>query len=93
MQDDIGETTNLFESKPEIVNQLLDLLKADIERGRSTAGPDSANDFPDIVLWKSEKVKKKKSDGRFVPQRGGGAEGQSLSDSILRILCLFAPLR
>ena len=29
MQDDIGETTNLFESKPEIVNQLLDLLKAD----------------------------------------------------------------
>lgn len=61
MQDDIGETTNLFESEPEIVNQLLDLLKADIERGRSTAGPDSKNDFADIVLWKSEKVKKKKA--------------------------------
>lgn len=59
MQDDIGETTNLFESKPEIVNQLLDLLKADIERGRSTAGPESTNDFADIVLWKSEKGKKK----------------------------------
>ncbi|MDI1312981.1 sulfatase-like hydrolase/transferase, partial [Prosthecobacter sp.] len=60
MQHDIGETTNLFETKPEIVHQLLDLLKADIERGRSTAGPDSANDFPDIVLWKSAKERKKK---------------------------------
>lgn len=61
MQSDIGETTNLFEAKPEIVSQLLDLLKADIERGRSTAGPDSANDFADIVLWKSEGVKKKRA--------------------------------
>ncbi|WP_395749522.1 arylsulfatase [Prosthecobacter sp.] len=60
MQNDIGETTNLFESKPEIVNQLLDLMKADIERGRSTAGPDSANDVADIVLWKSETGKKGK---------------------------------
>jgi len=64
MKDDIGESTNLFESKPEIVNQLLDLLRADIDRGRSTTGPDSTNDFPDIVLWKSEKekmAKKKKA--------------------------------
>ncbi|MBN8421254.1 MAG: arylsulfatase [Verrucomicrobia bacterium] len=60
MQHDLGETTNLFETKPEIVNQLLDLLKADIERGRSTAGPDSANDFADVVLWKSETGKKGK---------------------------------
>lgn len=60
MQNDIGETTNLFEAKPEIVNQLLDLLKADIERGRSTAGPDSTNDFADIVLWKNEGAKKAK---------------------------------
>ena len=60
MQNDIGETTNLFETKPEIVSQLLDLLKADIERGRSTAGPDSANDFADIVLWKSAGTKKAK---------------------------------
>lgn len=60
MQNDIGETTNLFETKPEIVNQLLELLKADIERGRSTAGPDSANDFADIVMWKSENGKKGK---------------------------------
>ena len=60
MQDDIGETTNLFESKPGVVSQLLDLLKSDIERGRSTAGPESLNDAPDIVLWKSEKEKKVK---------------------------------
>ncbi|WP_395742142.1 arylsulfatase [Prosthecobacter sp.] len=60
MQHDIGETTNLFETKPEIVSQLLDFLKADIERGRSTEGPDSANDFADIVLWKSENAKKGK---------------------------------
>ncbi len=60
MEDDIGESTNLFESKPEIVSQLLDFLQADIERGRSTAGPESSNDFPDIVLWKSEKGKKAK---------------------------------
>ncbi|MFO1483792.1 MAG: arylsulfatase [Verrucomicrobiaceae bacterium] len=60
MKDDIGETTNLFESKPEIVNQLLELLQADIARGRSTDGPDSTNDFADIVLWKSEKGKKMK---------------------------------
>ncbi|WP_395738090.1 arylsulfatase [Prosthecobacter sp.] len=60
MQNDIGETTNLFETKPEIVNQLLDLLKADIERGRSTEGPDSANDFADIVLWKNETGRKKR---------------------------------
>ncbi len=60
MRDDIGETTNLFESKPEIVNELLTLLQADIERGRSTEGPDSANDIDAIVLWKSEGGKKAK---------------------------------
>jgi arylsulfatase A-like enzyme len=60
MQDDIGETHNLYDAKPEIVSQLLDLLKADIERGRSTAGPDSANDIANIVLWKSEVDKKAK---------------------------------
>lgn len=59
LQDDIGETTNLFESKPEVVNKLLALLQADIERGRSTEGIESANDFPNIVLWKSDKAKKK----------------------------------
>jgi len=55
LADDIGETHNLFESKPEIVNQLLGLLKSDVERGRSTAGPHAVNDVDKIVLWKSEK--------------------------------------
>lgn len=62
MQNDIGETTNLFESKPEIVNSLLSLLQADVERGRSTEGTESKNDVSNnaIVLWKSEKEKKRK---------------------------------
>lgn len=54
MAVDPGETTNLYESCPEIVKRLLGQLKSDIERGRSTDGADAKNDVPDIVLWKSE---------------------------------------
>jgi hypothetical protein len=54
MAVDPGETTNLYESRPEIVKRLLGQLKSDIERGRSTDGADAKNDVPDIVLWKSE---------------------------------------
>ena len=38
MAVDPGETTNLYESRPEIVKRLLGQLKSDIERGRSTDG-------------------------------------------------------
>lgn len=57
LKDDRSETTNLFDSKPDVVSQLLSQLQADIERGRSTDGAESTNDIDDIVLWKSESKK------------------------------------
>ena len=54
MEEDPGETTNLYESKPEIVEQLLAQLKSDIQRGRSTEGAEAANDIDSIKLWKSK---------------------------------------
>jgi len=55
LNDDPGETINLYREKPEIVRELLDHLKEDIARGRSTSGSASANDvqLEKIVLWKS----------------------------------------
>ncbi|MFC5050621.1 arylsulfatase [Rubritalea spongiae] len=53
MEADPGETTNLYQSHPEVVQQLLEQLKSDIARGRSTAGPELKNDVDKIILWKS----------------------------------------
>ena len=53
MQSDPGETTNLYDSQPEVVQQLLEQLESDVARGRSTAGQDQKNDAP-IKLWKSK---------------------------------------
>ena len=53
MESDVGETTNRYESQPEVVARLLKLLEADVSRGRSTEGPESSNDVGKIVLWKS----------------------------------------
>jgi len=68
MQDDIGETTNLYTEKPEVVSELLALLEADVARGRSTEGAESENDIEGIVLWKSEtgvsKKERKKKKGK-----------------------------
>ena len=63
MGKDVGETNNLFEENPRKVAELLALLEEDVARGRSTEGPDSANDVSreEIVLWKSEG---KKSSGK-----------------------------
>ena len=63
MEADPSETTNLFESKPEIVEQLVSQLKSDVLGGRSTKGPSATNDVGDIVLWKSE-GKKEKAEGK-----------------------------
>ncbi|CAA6689523.1 MULTISPECIES: arylsulfatase [unclassified Lentimonas] len=60
MENDPGETTNLYESHPEVAQRLLAQLEADIFNGRSTDGAPSANDTDKIVLWKNEKVKKNK---------------------------------
>ena len=53
METDIGEKQNLYLERPEIVERLLGLLRADVARGRSTEGSDSANDIEEILLWKS----------------------------------------
>ena len=55
MKFDPGETTNLYESKPEVAQRLLKQLEADVAEGRSTDGPASKNDVSEIILWKSGK--------------------------------------
>ncbi len=55
MEADPGETTNLYESHPEVVERLLKQLESDVARGRSTGGAAQKNDVDDIVLWKSGK--------------------------------------
>lgn len=58
MENDPGETTNLYETNPEVVARLLAQLEADVFNGRSTKGAPSKNDTEEITLWKSEKRKK-----------------------------------
>jgi arylsulfatase A len=53
MEQDPGEQNNLYLSNPEVAQRLLANLTADIQNGRSTAGPDATNDVENIVLWKS----------------------------------------
>ncbi|MEN8842417.1 MAG: arylsulfatase [Lentimonas sp.] len=52
MEADPGETTNLYEVKPEVVERLLAQLTDYVEAGRSTAGPAVRNDVDEVVLWK-----------------------------------------
>lgn len=53
MEADPGETTNLYESHPEVAARLLNQLETDVNRGRSTDGPAAKNDVSNINLWKS----------------------------------------
>ena len=53
MEADPGETTNLYESHPEVAAGLLAQLESDVARGRSTEGTESKNDKANINLWKS----------------------------------------
>ncbi|MEI6892823.1 MAG: arylsulfatase [Pontiella sp.] len=55
MDVDPGETTNLYESHPEVVERLLKQLESDVVRGRSTDGEAASNDIASINLWKSGK--------------------------------------
>ncbi|MGB7343192.1 MAG: arylsulfatase [Pirellulaceae bacterium] len=55
MDADVGEKDSQYESRSEIADQLLTQLTTDVQRGRSTEGPDSKNDVDEIVLWKSGK--------------------------------------
>jgi arylsulfatase A-like enzyme len=58
LETDPGETTNLYESHPEVAQRLLAQLEADISNGRSTDGAPSQNDTDQIILWKSERTHK-----------------------------------
>ncbi|MDF7823580.1 arylsulfatase [Pontiellaceae bacterium B12227] len=53
LEKDPGETTNLYESHPEVAERLLKQLELDVARGRSTDGAAAKNDIDNIVLWKS----------------------------------------
>ncbi|WP_372807260.1 sulfatase-like hydrolase/transferase [Pontiella sp.] len=46
MEADPGERNNLYDSHPEVVQRLVAQLESDVERGRSTAGPELSNDVP-----------------------------------------------
>lgn len=54
LEQDPGETTNLYEEKPEIAKKLLALLENDVQRGRSTPGTEQKNDVSRIKLWKNK---------------------------------------
>ena len=60
LEDDPSETNNLFTEKPDIVTKLLTQLMSDVERGRSTSGPNAKNDVENIILWKSSKPEESK---------------------------------
>jgi arylsulfatase A-like enzyme len=64
MEKDPGEQNNLYLSHPEVAQRLLADLTADIQNGRSTAGPEAGNDVEDIVLWKSQRTNDAKSTRR-----------------------------
>jgi hypothetical protein len=77
MRSDPGESTNLYESRPDVVSRLLTLLREDVERGRSTRGSASRNDVDPstIKLWKSESSGKpaKGSRPQKAPRKKKGA--------------------
>jgi hypothetical protein len=53
LEIDPSESRNIGSEEHEIAHHLYTLLRADIERGRSTTGPDSSNDTETINVWKS----------------------------------------
>jgi hypothetical protein len=55
MENDPGEQNNLYLSHPEVAQRLLANMTADVERGRSTAGPAATNDVANIVIWKGRR--------------------------------------
>lgn len=52
---DIGETNNVANQHPDIVNRLTALLQSYADRGRSTPGPDQPN-TGDVDIWKAGKA-------------------------------------
>lgn len=50
LEDDLAETTNLYEERPAVVTEMMALLQQQIEQGRSTPGEPQENDVP--VKWR-----------------------------------------
>ncbi len=71
MKSDVAEQHNLFSSEPAIVDKLLKLLAADINRGRSTKGPEAWNDIKEIVLWKTSDKAASKPPRKPRKKKGG----------------------
>ncbi|MDA9260371.1 arylsulfatase [Puniceicoccaceae bacterium] len=59
LEADPAEQNNLYLTNPEVVEILMAQLKEDVANGRSTAGPQQANDIPvnKIKLWKGNVTK------------------------------------
>lgn len=57
LEEEPSETTNLYESHPEIAERLLAQLQVDVSDGSSSERPMSKNDVEGIKLCKSEKSK------------------------------------
>ena len=58
MEKDPSEQNNLYLSRPDVAERLLADLTLDVQRGRSTDGPEAKNDVLNIKLWKSQRGKK-----------------------------------
>lgn len=52
MEKDPSEQNNLYLSHPEVAERLLANLTSDVERGRSTDGPEAKNDAENVRIWK-----------------------------------------
>jgi hypothetical protein len=52
LAQDLGETRNLLAGEPERATKMRAALEALIARGRSTPGPDQANDAPILLVKK-----------------------------------------
>ena len=55
MEADPSEQKNLYKTQPEVAARLLDQLESDVNRGRSTAGPDQKNDTDKIDIKRGMK--------------------------------------
>lgn len=73
MEADKGERKNLAGSMPEKVAEMQCLLENQIKRGRSTSGPDQANDVP-VVLVKDPQSKTKSGKGKAAEKKSAKAK-------------------
>jgi arylsulfatase A len=58
LENDIGETQNVYDKNPTVVKELTDLLTEYVKRGRSTTGKNQKNDPPED--WKQQRWMKEK---------------------------------